>query len=363
MQIRGISSCPGAVLASLSFAAAQINHRRLRARRAGCNQICCHGWNTATKVDAEHIFIPIKDMESLFTRLIALRRRCFTPRVNHCEAFQVEESVQRARSRGKPSPTATAFILISLLAAPLLQANAETGTTTQSEAAADKTVRLPGIEIHPVKRIVDVDAQVSLTDGMLELIACTEGTKEHEAIIRINALPIHVHTALLLIGARNGTPAMRQPINEEQTRWRHVRPNGQPIHVSLVVEDAEGKPVERPISDFVKYTEGDPYMPDIYNQRPDSEEERQAFPNVFLFTGSHLIDDRDGNKQYLADQSGHVITISTFGDELLGLADVQSRDNGELVWEVDSTHLPPLDSKVKLRLRPATPEAVAEEAP
>lgn len=259
------------------------------------------------------------------------------------------------------SPFHKKFLLISLLAAPLLPASADTGTIAQSEAAAEKTVRLPGIEIHPVERMVDVDAQVSLTAGLLELIACTEGTKEHEAIVRINALPIHVHTALLLIGARHGTPAMRQPINEEQTRWRHVRPNGDPIQVSLVVEDAEGKAVERPISDFIKYTEGDPDMPNTYSQHPVSDEERQSFPHVFLFTGSHLIDDRDGNKQYLADQSGHVITISTFGDELLGLSDIQSANNGELVWEVDSTHLPPLDSKVKLRLRPATAEATGRE--
>lgn len=253
------------------------------------------------------------------------------------------------------------LILFGLLCAGLLPASAETGITAQAEATAEKTVRLPGIEIHPVKGMVDVDAQIALTDGLLELVACTIGTKEHEAIVRIDALPIHVHTALLLIGARNGNPAMRKPINEENTRWIHYPPRGQAIKVSLVIEDAEGKKVERPINEFVRRTEGDPYMPDMGFETEESGEEKEAFPNVFLFTGSHLIDGKEGKKQYLADQSGHVITISTFGDELLGLANVQSRENGELVWEVDPTHLPPLDTKVKLRLRPVFAEATGQE--
>ena len=220
--------------------------------------------------------------------------------------------------------------------------------------AAANVIKLPGIEIDAEQGLVDVEATVSLTEGLLELVACTEGTKEHEAIVRINALPIHVHTALLLVGARNGSPAMREPINEEKTRWMHLRPNGDPIRVSLVTKDAEGKPVERPISDFIKRSEGDPYMQEMgYVTDSEEDEAKEKFPDVFLFTGSHLVGDKaKEGRQYLADQSGHVITISTFGDELLGLADIQSRDNGELIWEVDPTHLPPLDTTVILRLRP-----------
>ncbi|PXA03369.1 hypothetical protein DDZ13_11780 [Coraliomargarita sinensis] len=223
-----------------------------------------------------------------------------------------------------------------------------------SKKSINDVIKLPGVQIDAKNRIVDVEAQISLEDGLLELIACTEGTKEHEAVVRINATPIHVHTALLLIGARNGTPAMRKPINEEKTRWMHVPPSGDPVHVSLVIKDEDGNPVERPISDFIRRTEGDPYMPDYGDggEPADDDEAKESFPDVFAFTGSHLVEGKDGKKQYLADQSGHVITISTFGDEMLGLPDIQSRENGELVWELDPTYLPPLDTKVTLRLQP-----------
>jgi hypothetical protein len=146
---------------------------------------------------------------------------------------------------------------------------------------------------------------------------------------------------------------MRKPINEEQTRWMHLPPSGDPIEVFLVTADGNDKSIERPISDFITRTEGDPYMPYPGPEESSSnDEDEEKFPNTFVFTGSHLIEGEDGGREYLADQSGHVITISTFGDEMLGLPDFQSRENGLLIWEVDSTHLPELDADIILRLRP-----------
>lgn len=245
------------------------------------------------------------------------------------------------------------ILLCALTAAVQLNADKQAQTAEQEKSIND-LVRLPGIEINAEEGYVDVNSQVCLTDGFLEVVATTEGNREHEGVVRINASPVHLHTALLLIGARNGTPAMRKPINEEQTRWMHLPPSGDPIKVSLVIKDEEGNPVERPISDFIRRSEGDPYMPDYGGTATDSDKEGETekFPDIFVFTGSHLITNEDGSKTYLADTSGNVITISTFGDETLGLPEFTSRANGELVWEIDDTHLPALDTEVTLRLRP-----------
>jgi hypothetical protein len=47
-----------------------------------------------------------------------------------------------------------------------------------------------------------------------------------------------------------------------------------------------------------------------------------------------------------------VISIATFGDEVLCLPEVHSSENGALMWSIDSTHLPAVSSKIILRLRP-----------
>jgi hypothetical protein len=47
-----------------------------------------------------------------------------------------------------------------------------------------------------------------------------------------------------------------------------------------------------------------------------------------------------------------VISIATFGDELLCLPEVHSQDNDALMWQVNATNLPAVGSNVTLRLRP-----------
>ena len=222
----------------------------------------------------------------------------------------------------------------------------------RAEKLAD--LNIPGIKIHAKEGYIDIDARVALTEGALEFIACTKDTKEHESVIVVDAKPLHIHTALLLIGAEAGHPAMSKPIGEEKNRWIHLPPRGDKIHVSLVVKDKEGKQVERPISEFLEPS-ADPY--DEYLDESEKEEKPAPFPtNEFIFAGSHLIEEEGQPKRYLAEASGHVISISTFGDEVLCLPGIHAHANEHLAWQVNDTHLPALNEKVTLRLKPVRDE-------
>lgn len=123
--------------------------------------------------------------------------------------------------------------------------------TKSAPRSPRKHVKLPGLVINLEERCVDLEGSVCLDRGYLELIACTKGSKEHESIVAIEARPMHIHAALLLLGANPGNPAMRRPIDEQGSRWIDVPPKGDPVDVSLVFKNREGKMVERPISDFV----------------------------------------------------------------------------------------------------------------
>jgi len=229
-------------------------------------------------------------------------------------------------------------------------------TTSHSQEPAEKPVRenvkLPGLVVDFKERCVDVESTVCLERGMLELVACTRDTKEHESIVVIAARPMHVHAALLILGAKNGNPAMSRLVDEETNRWIHLPPRGDPIDVSLVIKDADGKTVERPIGDFITHGQQD--------MDTDGEEnEKREFPNTFLFAGSQLRDNGEGPRTYLADQTGSVVSIVTFGDELLALPGIHAKGNEALMWRIDTTHLPKVGSKVTLRLRPS---AKADEA-
>jgi hypothetical protein len=162
---------------------------------------------------------------------------------------------------------------------------------------------------------------------------------------------MHIHTALLLLGAKPGNPAMRKTIDEEKKSWIDVPPSGGSVDVYLVLEGKEGKRVERPISEFIARSD---YMPDSQPRADENGRDDGAkFPtHTFVFAGSHLRSAGPGPRQYLSDLSGNVISISTFGDELLCLPSVHSHANEALMWQVNATDLPKVGSKVILRLRP-----------
>ena len=209
-----------------------------------------------------------------------------------------------------------------------------------------RKLNLPGIKLNLKERCIDVNATVCLHEGLLELVACTKGSKEHESILSIAARPMHIHAAMLLIGAKPGTPAMRKARDEARTRWVSVEPAGDPISVSLVFPDSKGKPQEHPISKFISPAQPDEIVGVL------TKKKLETFPASFLFAGSHLVEDGPGPKKYVCEQSGNVISISTFGDELLCLPGIHGHQNDGLSWQVNPEGLPKIGKRVILRLRP-----------
>jgi hypothetical protein len=218
---------------------------------------------------------------------------------------------------------------------------------------------MPGMKILVKKGYIDVEAKICLTEGMLELLACTKDSKEHESLIAVVPKAAHIHAALLLIGAQPGNPAMRKEVEtEDGPRWIDLEPRGQEIDISLVFNNEAGEPVEHPIKEFLIKSAEESFEP---KPEEKNNKENRAFPtNTFLFVGSHVFKDGEADPVYLADESGNVISLSTFGDELLALPGVHANDNQGLVWSVDPTRLPPLDTKVILRLKPKKPAAAEE---
>lgn len=227
---------------------------------------------------------------------------------------------------------------------------AESNKPVLENPAGKKEMKLPGILINIEQHCVDVDSTVCLREGTLELVATVKGGKEHESIVAIDAKPMHVHAALLLLGALPGNPAMRKPVRGETDRWVDVAPAGGAVDVFLVFSEEGKKPVERPIRDFIKPSDED-------------AAKARAFPtDTFLFTGSLLVEAGPGPRKYACDESGNVISLVTFGDEVLGLSEFHSNENNSLMWQVDGEKLPAVGAKVILRLRPKAAQKKAAPA-
>lgn len=236
---------------------------------------------------------------------------------------------------------------------------AEQRTPNPALEEAIKKLKMPGVAINLDERCVDIAGTICLDKGMLELVACTKGTKEHESIVAIEAQPMHIHTALLLLGARAGNPAiLRPPLGEEDKGWIDLPPRGDAVEVLLVFPDKTGKPVAHPISKFITRAASETEAPG--NADTDQKAEGRFPTHTFLFAGSRLVGGGPEPRKYLSDESGNVISVVTFGDELLCLPGVHSDQKASLQWQINAANLPLVGTKVTLRLRPQNKPAVAE---
>lgn len=207
------------------------------------------------------------------------------------------------------------------------------------------------MHIDRAKNIVAVDATVIRpSESWLELLACTRGTKEHEALLVVDAAPSHVHLALLMIGLQPGRPMSFKEIGvysyDLDARYpfvlkRHwpkfipVPAQGPMIAVTLA-HQRDGQTVETPANEWV------------INQRTGEV----MADNLWQFTGSVWASTDDGRDIYLADVNGSVLSLVHFGDDLLARPTDLTRDTDHAIWAINESAVPEVGVKVKIRLQP-----------
>lgn len=210
----------------------------------------------------------------------------------------------------------------------------------QADQAEAKPAAAPGAQpappslkhltINMERRYIDVDGVICLTEGPLELIATIPASKEHEAIVSSKARPKHIHLALLMLGLEPGSPGSWE---YKQDKIIAHDPTGARVRITLLFEK-DGKPVERPITEFIR---------DAKTKKPMKTDE-------FVFAGSRIAKPAQGDPFYAADASGDVVTLVSFPEELMALPTAASNSNENLVWEANTSELPEVGTAVKMRI-------------
>jgi hypothetical protein len=197
-----------------------------------------------------------------------------------------------------------------------------------------------GVTVRPDARAVELEAWACLEAGWLEQIACAPGSREHEALVVIKARPSDVHAALLLAGFEHGAPGSW---SYEDGALTFTPPTGDRLDVRARYE-RDGRTVEEPIRAWMVDAEGRPSFPDT----------------PWVFAGSAFADNPDWmgpGEHYVADQTGSIIGLVTFGDEVVGFEEVFADQQSvqPLAWQVRIDHVPPPGTPVTVILRPAAP--------
>ena len=234
-----------------------------------------------------------------------------------------------------------AFIIaataIALIAWPTARAQETAKPPAEAApAAAPDPAKLPNVNVNIEQKYIDLSGEVCLNDGLLELVVTVRSAKEHESVFTVKARPQHIHLALLMLGLKPGAPGSwryedRKPIP--------IDPKGDRVAAFAVFRDKDGKEVETPINQFVK----------------DRVSGKTLDSHVFLFAGSKLVDPPMGERFYMADQTGDVVSLVSFDAELLAIPRAASSANDDLIWVANREKLPEVGTPVTIRLRSAEP--------
>jgi len=236
-------------------------------------------------------------------------------------------------------PVTARFTLARSLAliATLLLAPHATAQPADSPAPA---VDLPGLTLNRDDRSVALTARVVGQDAdWLELVACSPNSREHEALLVVDAKPAHLHLALTLLGLQPGQPRTATQVGPGQ--WQTHPAQGPAINITVQYDGPAG-PVAAPIQAWYAIRPANPDTP------PDNTSR-----DAFLFTGSQSRT-HQGQTHYLADLSGTVISLVHFGDDTLARqTPLTQNTDGQALVPTDA--VPPNDTPVTLILRPANP--------
>lgn len=242
------------------------------------------------------------------------------------------------------------------------------------------------------KRLL-LKSEVVLREGLLELLVCLKRTKEHEAILAVDAQAKIVHAGLLAIGAQPGSPIRWQP--------EYQPASGQQIDIFFTWTDEQGKLHRDPAQTWVRhatrryYVEKLENLPDTFQLPSDAElkwdpkhkellwyghmtevqrdaalkhSKDKAFQDAvksffkqsqvremkanWVFAGSHFyVDEKTGEKFYQAE-SGDLICVANFATATLDLSASSSATNDDLMFEAFTDRIPPLGTKVTIELIP-----------
>jgi len=236
----------------------------------------------------------------------------------------------------------------------------------------------------------------------LELFCCLKGSKEHESILSLDAKAYVVHTGLLALGAKPGTPVRYDP--------EYHPPTGQKIDLFVNWTDAEGKSQRATARSWVRQAlnrfrtaklESLPkdltlpanselkydrklkelmwYGPMTASQKDEflalskdkdyrrivesfyEESQPREMKADWVFAGSGIFkDEATGANEYLAEV-GDLICVSNFGSATIDIAMASTASDANLEFEAYSERIPEIGTPVTLELIPVTDEKKAPD--
>lgn len=252
-------------------------------------------------------------------------------------------------------------------------------------------------------RRVLLKSRVCLRDGQLEMLVCKKQSKEHESILSVDSKAYVIHTALLALGSKTGSPVKFEP--------NYQPPTGQEIDIYFQWKDKDGKlhrdnaqkwvrtNTQRFYMQKLEKLPADVTIPEDSELRFDSKhkellwygvmsaEQRDSLGKLsedatfkkmiaefhrmsqprqlnakFVFTGGAFYVDQDTGERSYLPEGGGLVCVANFPSSMVDIAERSSAEESVgLLYEAHTEHIPPLETEVTIELIPVTKKTASDK--
>lgn len=249
------------------------------------------------------------------------------------------------------------------------------------------------------KKRVLLHTEVACTDCLLEMFLCRERTKEHEAVLWLRGKAFVVHSGLLALNAKPGTPVQFMP--------EFKAPTGHKIDIFVNWVDDKGKLQRNDARDWMRHSVSryysqkldspppgvrlplmelrfDPFNKEIlwFGEMTDKQRDKllslwdnkdyqaaikkfhkdsQPHPMKadFVFTGSYEFQPENAPRKVYAAEGGQVVCVANFPSSMIDVREQSSANDGGQSYEAIGDKVPPQGTPVIVELVPEQKSSVA----
>ena len=174
--------------------------------------------------------------------------------------------------------------------------------------------RVGDVVVDTKDRTVTFPAKVNLTQGILEVLICTEYGKTHESLLSTRVNPLHLNVSLLMLGLEGGRAVKYQ--------GDPTKPVGSPVEIWFKVKDGETE----------KLLHAEDWVYNTHAKRP-------MLHTHWVYVGSVLTPDG-----FMAQREGQIVT--TFHDPFTLIDNPLPGGGDDTVYVVHTKAVPPVGTPV-----------------
>jgi hypothetical protein len=179
----------------------------------------------------------------------------------------------------------------------------------------------------PAGRRLVIRARVAITEGPLEHLLCSKGSKDHESTLTTEAPPRLIHAGLILTGAEPG-----HPIRFDK---KFEPPAGTAIAIDLEWTAPDGT---------TKRSDARGWIKDVKTG--------EVLTTDWVFAGSELFEDPKTKEKVYAADDGDLITVANFPSSILDLPFRSSANDADRGFVSHTAAMPPRGTGVTMYLKP-----------